>query len=206
MGEDSRLASERDAEAVEDYVPSTAASAAPPAPGAGALGSLAAEQGAQAAAETDMNVPDAQLRSASHLRSSKAASLQSGSGAHTSSLASQEPTSMNPQQGVPTSAGAQRPADEAIYRAASDIFDALGPLDPRYRNPCFRNSTSGRLRCLPYFSIIGTACSVISQDLHFACVSRVLCMGQGMVDSIWNLACSCRHIKSCSLGMREILG
>ncbi|KAK9829104.1 hypothetical protein WJX72_003914 [[Myrmecia] bisecta] len=45
---------------------------------------------------------------------------------------------------------------EEVRRAAPDIFDAMGPLDKQYRNPCFRNA-SGALRCLPYFSIIGVS-------------------------------------------------
>lgn len=42
-----------------------------------------------------------------------------------------------------------------VRAAAADVFDALKPLERRFRNPCFRNETDGALRCLPYFSIIG---------------------------------------------------
>ena len=49
--------------------------------------------------------------------------------------------------------------------AAPDIFDGLQPFDPAYRNPCFRNRTSGALRCLPFFSIIGVS-KAGTTDLH----------------------------------------
>ena len=53
----------------------------------------------------------------------------------------------------------------AIRRAAPDIFSELAPFEPKYRNPCFRNQTTGALRCLPYFSIIGVSkCG--TTDLH----------------------------------------
>ena len=40
--------------------------------------------------------------------------------------------------------------------AAPDIFAELAPLEPGLRSPCFRDA-AGRLRCLPFFSIIGAA-------------------------------------------------
>eukprot|EP00887_Chlorella_sp_A99_P007481 scaffold2.g7481.t1 len=57
-------------------------------------------------------------------------------------------------------AGAKVPPAEptaAVRRAAPDIFSELGPFEAAYRNPCFRNRTTGALRCLPYASIIGVS-------------------------------------------------
>lgn len=42
-----------------------------------------------------------------------------------------------------------------IWEAAPDMFEQLTPFEPSLRNPCFHNRTTGALRCLPYFSIIG---------------------------------------------------
>ena len=53
--------------------------------------------------------------------------------------------------------------------AAPDIFAELAPLEPGLRSPCFRNAT-GRLRCLPSFSIIGAALSAIDSN-HRAMVA-----------------------------------
>ncbi|KAK9810890.1 hypothetical protein WJX73_005645 [Symbiochloris irregularis] len=44
-----------------------------------------------------------------------------------------------------------------IWDAAPDIFEQLTPFEPSLRNPCFHNRTTGALRCLPYFSIIGVS-------------------------------------------------
>jgi hypothetical protein len=51
--------------------------------------------------------------------------------------------------------------DEAARRVAPDVFDLFGdrgygpPYDGRFANPCWRNATSGELRCLPALYILG---------------------------------------------------
>lgn len=47
-----------------------------------------------------------------------------------------------------------------IWDASPDIFESLTLFEPSLRNPCFHNRTTGALRCLPYFSIIGALDSV----------------------------------------------
>ena len=43
-----------------------------------------------------------------------------------------------------------------IQNAAPDIFNRLNDFEPQLTNPCFRSRVDAhRLRCLPYFNIIG---------------------------------------------------
>ena len=45
---------------------------------------------------------------------------------------------------------------DKIVATSPDIFSALpDELSPLHKNPCWRQGTEGRLRCIPYYHIIG---------------------------------------------------
>ncbi|KAK9845960.1 hypothetical protein WJX81_006889 [Elliptochloris bilobata] len=95
------------------------------------------------------------------------------SGAHQHFLAIYEGGAARSEPGSSASSTMQGGADELVSlkkvpaevrAAAPDVFAGLAPLQPGLRSPCFHN-TSGHLRCLPYFSIIGVSkCG--TTDLH----------------------------------------
>lgn len=50
------------------------------------------------------------------------------------------------------------PKHDEIVKAAPDTWQALPKaFDKTYRNPCWTDSTSGKLRCAPYFQILGVS-------------------------------------------------
>ncbi len=45
-----------------------------------------------------------------------------------------------------------------IVKAAGDTFQVLPQqLSNEHSNPCWKNGTTGQLRCLPYFQILGVS-------------------------------------------------